>query len=143
MIDKPLVHVASVALLTPRHEVLVAQRPSHKSMAGLWEFPGGKLEPNETPEICLVRELQEEINIIIPPHHLEPLSFTSYDYGSFHLIMYLFICTQWQQTPVGKEGQELTWVALEKLKTISMPPANAPLLTRLQQFSQSQQVNLA
>ncbi|MEM9726390.1 MAG: 8-oxo-dGTP diphosphatase MutT [Pseudomonadota bacterium] len=126
-----LVTVAAAALVDPDGRVLIAQRPADKSLGGLWEFPGGKLEAGETPEAALVRELQEELAISTLESCLAPLSFASHSYESFHLLMPLFVLRKWVGTPQPVEAQALAWVAPAKLRDYPMPPADAPLLAAL------------
>lgn len=128
----PLLTVSAVLLVNTAGEILLAQRPKGKALAGLWEFPGGKLEHGETPEAALVRELKEELNITIAPHDLTPFSFTSHSYEAMHLLMPLFLCRQWTGTPTPLEGQTLAWVAPNDLHTYEMPPADIPLIPVLQ-----------
>lgn len=123
-----LVVVAAVVLVDPDGRVLLAQRPDGKDMAGLWEFPGGKIEPGETPEAALIRELQEELGIDTWESCLAPLTFASHTYSGFHLLMPVFICRKWQGIPSAREGQRLSWVRAEKLRDFPMPPADLPLL---------------
>ena len=108
--------------------VLLAQRPAGKSLAGLWEFPGGKLEANETPEAALIRELHEELAIEVRAADLHPLTFASHDYGDKHLLMPLYLCRLWAGEPVGREGQALAWVKPACLARYPMPPADEPLI---------------
>jgi 8-oxo-dGTP diphosphatase len=122
------VTVAAVALIDPDGRVLLTQRPEGKSMAGLWEFPGGKIEPGETPEAALIRELQEELGIDTWASCLAPLTFASHSYESFHLLMPLFACRKWEGIPRGLEGQALKWVRPLDLKSYPMPPADLPLI---------------
>ncbi|MEM0924283.1 MAG: 8-oxo-dGTP diphosphatase MutT [Pseudomonadota bacterium] len=129
-----LVLVAAVALIDPDGRVLLAQRPPGKSMAGLWEFPGGKVESGETPEACLIRELQEELGIDTWESCLAPLSFASHSYPEFHLLMPLFACRKWQGVVQGREGQELAWVSPRRLAEFPMPPADLPLLPVLRDW---------
>jgi len=123
-----LVLVAAVVLVDPDGRVLLAQRPEGKSMAGLWEFPGGKMEPGETPEAALIRELHEELGIDTWQSCLAPLSFASHGYDGFHLLMPVFICRKWQGTPQSREGQALRWVYPARLRDYAMPPADLPLI---------------
>jgi 8-oxo-dGTP diphosphatase len=123
-----LLLVAACVLVDGDGRVLLTQRPPDKSMAGLWEFPGGKIEPNETPEDCLIRELNEEIGIDVQSSCLAPLTFASHTHTDFHLLMPLFICRKWKGTPQGQENQALIWVAPNKLRDYPMPPADAPLI---------------
>jgi 8-oxo-dGTP diphosphatase len=130
-IVKPIVLVVAVALIDDQRRVLLAQRPAGKKMAGLWEFPGGKVEDNESPEHALVRELSEELGITVDVADLEPLAFASHTYDDFHLVMPLFDCIKWTGTPTAREGQVLAWVAAENLDTYDMPPADIPLIEPL------------
>jgi 8-oxo-dGTP diphosphatase len=126
--------VAAVALIDRDGRVLLAQRPEGKSMAGLWEFPGGKVEPGETPEAALIRELHEELGIDTWASCLAPLTFASHSYAEFHLLMPLFACRKWQGIPDSKEGQALTWVRPERLYDYPMPPADLPLIPVLRDW---------
>ncbi|MCK0141324.1 (deoxy)nucleoside triphosphate pyrophosphohydrolase [Aliiroseovarius sp. F20344] len=108
--------------------MLLAQRPEGKSMAGLWEFPGGKIEHGETPEAALVRELHEELGIDTWSSCLAPLSFASHSYDDFHLLMPLFACRKWNGTPMPREGQVLKWARVDQLREFPMPPADLPLI---------------
>ena len=128
----PLVLVVACALVDSENRILLAQRPAGKAMAGLWEFPGGKLEPEETPEAALVRELQEELGIVTEPECLAPLTFASHAYASFHLLMPLFICRKYRGIPVSREGQALKWVRAGNLRDYPMPEADLPLIPALQ-----------
>ncbi len=123
--------VSAVALIDADGRVLLAQRPEGKSMAGLWEFPGGKVETGETPEAALIRELQEELGIDTWESCLAPLTFASHSYADFHLIMPLFACRKWNGTPQPREGQTLKWVRVNKLRDYPMPPADIPLIATL------------
>lgn len=129
-----LVLVSAVALIDDRGRVLLAQRPEGKSMAGLWEFPGGKVEAGESPEAALVRELAEEIGIVVSADDLVPLTFASHAYEMFHLLMPVFACRKWQGNLQGCEGQALAWVEADKLEDYPMPPADIPLLIALRAF---------
>ncbi len=126
--------VSAVALIDPDGRVLLAQRPKGKSMAGLWEFPGGKIEPGETPEAALVRELSEELDIETWNSCLAPLTFASHTYDDFHLLMPLFACRKWEGTPKPKEGQTLKWVRPNELKNYPMPAADIPLIPILRDW---------
>jgi 8-oxo-dGTP diphosphatase len=126
--------VSAVALIDVDGRVLLAQRPAGKSMAGLWEFPGGKVEPGETPEAALIRELEEELGIDTWASCLAPLTFASHSYADFHLLMPLFACRKWQGTPQGVEGQALKWARVQDLKNYPMPPADLPLIPILRDW---------
>jgi len=130
----PLVLVAAAALIDEAGRVLVATRPARKSMAGLWEFPGGKVEPGETPEACLVRELEEELGIVTKPPCLAPLSFASHAYPTFHLLMPLFVCRVWEGEPTPREGQHIRWLRPKDLFALPMPEADRPLLRFLDEL---------
>ena len=129
-----IVLVAAVALIDPDGRVLLAERPEGKPMAGLWEFPGGKVEPGETPEGCLIRELHEELGIGTWASCLAPLTFASHAYPDFHLLMPLYACRKWQGQPLSREGQRLTWVRKAELRTYPMPPADLPVVSILQDW---------
>jgi 8-oxo-dGTP diphosphatase len=129
-----LVLVAAVALIDPDGRVLLAQRPEGKAMAGLWEFPGGKVEAGETPEAALIRELHEELGIDTWESCLAPLTFASHAYEAFHLLMPLFACRKWQGTPQPREAQALRWVRPERLRDYPMPPADLPLIPILRDW---------
>lgn len=126
--------VSAVALIDADGRVLLAQRPEGKSMAGLWEFPGGKVEPGETPESALIRELQEELGIDTWASCLAPLTFASHSYEEFHLLMPLFACRKWEGIPQGKEGQTLKWARPQDLRDYPMPPADIPLIPILRDW---------
>ena len=129
-----IVLVSAVALVDPDGRILIAQRPEGKSLAGLWEFPGGKVAPGETPEEALVRELYEELGIETWQSCLAPLTFASHRYDDFHLLMPLFACRRWQGTVQAKEGQSLKWVRASELKNYPMPPADIPLIPILRDW---------
>ena len=129
--DLPIVLVTAVALVDDNGRVLIAQRPEGKSMAGLWEFPGGKIEPGETPEYSLVRELEEELGIETRECCFSPIGFTSHSYETFHILMPLFVCRLWQGTPEALEHQELRWVNPQDLYEYDMPEADIPLISQL------------
>ncbi len=126
--------VSAVALIDSDGRVLLAQRPAGKSMAGLWEFPGGKVEPEETPESALVRELHEELGIETWNSCLAPLTFASHSYENFHLLMPLYACRKWEGIPQPREGQTLKWVAPQNLRDYPMPPADIPLIAILRDW---------
>jgi 8-oxo-dGTP diphosphatase len=126
-----LVLVSAVALVDADGRVLLAQRPAGKPLAGLWEFPGGKVNPGETPEIALIRELGEELGIDVAASCLAPFTFASYTYPDFHLLMPLYICRKWSGTPIAREGQRLVWVRPDRLGDYPMPPADPPLVAML------------
>ena len=126
--------VSAVALIDPDGRVLLAQRPAGKSMAGLWEFPGGKVEAGETPEDALVRELHEELGIETWSSCLAPLTFASHTYDDFHLLMPLYACRKWDGIVQGKEGQELAWVRAQDLNKYPMPPADIPIIPILRDW---------
>ena len=127
----PLVLVAAVVLVDADGRVLLAQRPEGKQMAGLWEFPGGKVEPGETPEAALIRELREELGIDVAASCLAPFTFASHAYPDFHLLMPLYVCRKWSGIPMAREGQHLAWVRPARLGDYSMPPADKPLVAML------------
>lgn len=129
-----IVLVSAVALIDPDGRVLLAQRPEGKSLAGLWEFPGGKVEALETPEVALIRELREELGIETKASCLAPLTFASHTYDDFHLLMPLFACRRWEGMATGREGQTLAWVRPERLRDYPMPPADLPLIPILRDW---------
>ena len=131
MSDVPIVLVAAVALFDIDGRVLIAQRPEGKSMAGLWEFPGGKVEAGETPEQALIRELREEIAVDTVESCLAPFTFASHTYDDFHLLMPLFVCRKWTGTVTPMEGQKIKWVMPAQLRDYPMPPADKPLIAML------------
>lgn len=132
--EKPILVVAACALVDLDGRVLLARRPEGKKMAGLWEFPGGKLNPGETPEAALIRELKEELDIDVTAACLAPLFFASHGYDRFHLLMPLYVCRRWKGTPQGKEGQALAWIHKDKLAEYPMPEADRPLVPLLRDF---------
>ena len=129
-----IVLVTAVALVDADGRVLLAQRPEGKSLAGLWEFPGGKVEPGETPEAALIRELHEELGIDTHASCLAPLTFASHSYDEFHLLMPLFICRRWKGIAQPREGQKLAWVRAKDLRSYEMPPADVPLIPIIQSW---------
>ena len=130
----PILTVVAVALLDGDDRVLVAQRPADKSMAGLWEFPGGKIADGESPEAALIRELDEELGINIEQSCLAPFCFASHRYETFHLLMPLYLCRVWEGQPRGREGQALKWVAMKNLADLAMPAADVPLVAMLRDY---------
>ena len=126
-----LVLVAACALIDPDGRVLIAQRPPGKSMAGLWEFPGGKVEPGERLEQSLIRELKEELGIVVKAECLAPLTFASHLYPDFHLLMPLYVCRRWEGIVEAREEQRLKWVRPNNLRNYPMPPADGPLISHL------------
>ena len=126
--ETPIVLVAAVALVDADGRVLLARRPPGKAMAGLWEFPGGKIGKGETPEQALIRELREELGIDTEQSCLAPLAFASHGYDDFHLLMPLYVCRVWSGMVTPREGQELRWVRPARLREFPMPPADAPLI---------------
>ena len=127
----PIVLVSAAALIDADGRVLLAKRPEGKKMAGLWEFPGGKVHPGETPEQALIRELKEELGIDTSESCLAPIAFASHRYPDFHLLMPLFACRRWHGTPAAREGQDLAWVRPQRLADYPMPPADVPLVAML------------
>ncbi len=132
--NRPLLLVVAAALIDREGRVLLAQRPEGKSMAGLWEFPGGKVDPGETPEQALVRELHEELGIDTSVGCLWPLAFASHGYEKFQLLMPVFGCRVWQGAPISRENQQLAWVPKDKLRDYPMPPADVNLVQTLWQL---------
>jgi 8-oxo-dGTP diphosphatase len=130
-VSAKVVLVAACALIDADGRVLIAQRPSGKSMAGLWEFPGGKVDPGERPEDALIRELKEELGIVVNEACLAPLTFASHTYENFHLLMPLYVCRRWEGVVRPHEGQKLAWVRPNRLKEYPMPPADVPLISHL------------
>ena len=123
--------VCAAALIDADGRVLMAKRPEGKSLAGLWEFPGGKVEEGERPETALIRELKEELGIDVTESCLAPLTFASHTYENFHLLMPLYVCRRWKGIARGLEGQELKWVYAKELRELPMPPADVPLIAHL------------
>ena len=123
--------VAACALIDADGRVLIAERPAGKAMAGLWEFPGGKVEAGERPEECLIRELAEELGIAVNEACLAPLTFASHNYPDFHLLMPLYVCRRWEGIVTPQEGQRLAWVKPNRLRDYPMPPADEPLVAHL------------
>lgn len=126
--------VSAALLIDSDDRILLAQRPTGKSMAGLWEFPGGKVDAGETPEYALIRELNEELGIMTGVDCLQPIVFASHSYDDFHLLMPVFACRTWKGAPQGREGQNLKWVKKSELKDYSMPPADIPLIPLIHQL---------
>jgi 8-oxo-dGTP diphosphatase len=126
-----LLFVVAAALIDPDNRVLIAQRPEGKQLAGLWEFPGGKLHEGERPETALIRELDEELGIMVEEACLAPLTFASHAYPEFHLLMPLYVCRRWRGQVVPRESQALKWVRPQNLRDYPMPPADAPLIPAL------------
>jgi len=129
--SKPLLLVAACALVDADGRVLITERPPGKKLAGMWEFPGGKIEPGETPEETVVRELREELAIETKVACLAPLTFASHAYDDFHLLMPLYICRRWEGEVTAREGQKLAWSRATKLSDYAMPPADLPLIPHL------------
>lgn len=122
--ERPLVWVVAAVLINEKREMLISERPEGKALPGVWELPGGKMEPGETPEVSLIRELQEELGIQVQEEDLEPLTFASYRYDTFHMILPLYLCHKWEGTPHGAEGQNLRWVTYADLATTPLPAAD-------------------
>lgn len=126
-----LVLVVACALVDVDGRVLIAQRPEGKTLAGLWEFPGGKVEAGERPEETLIRELAEELGVVVEEPCLAPLTFASHRYEDFHLLMPLYVCRRWEGAVTGREGQATRWVRPDRLRDFPMPPADEPLIAHL------------
>ncbi len=129
-----IILVVAAILIDGEGRILLAQRPPEKTLGGLWEFPGGKIEPDETPEAALLRELREEIGITVAASNLQPLTFASHTYDDKHLLMPVYLCRTWSGTAQGLEGQALAWVAPGRLADYPMPPADLPLIDVLQKL---------
>ncbi len=123
----PVLFVTALALANKQNQVLLAQRPEGKDMAGLWEFPGGKVKEGETPDVALVREIKEELDLTLLPENLTPTTFAAHNYPDFHLFMPLYLCRTWQGKPRPMEGQKIAWVSSRDFSSYPMPPADAPL----------------
>lgn len=134
MAPKKLVLVVACALIDADDRILLAQRPEGKAMAGLWEFPGGKVDPGEVPEQALIRELEEELGVETKSACLAPLTFASHEYDDFHLLMPLYICRRWWGTAQSREGQALKWVRADRLRDYPMPEADLPLIPTLREL---------
>lgn len=128
---RPLLLVSAAALVDAEGRVLIAQRPADKQLGGLWEFPGGKVEPGESPETALIRELKEELDVTVAAQDLTPFAFASHSYAAFHLLMPLFLITAWRGAPRAVEAQAIAWAKPKALAAYPMPPADKPLLDRL------------
>jgi 8-oxo-dGTP diphosphatase len=131
VVSAKLILVAACALVDTDGRVLIAQRPAGRPMAGLWEFPGGKVETGERPEETLIRELKEELGIVVTEACLAPLTFASHSYPDFHLLMPLYVCRRWEGLVTALEGQQLAWVRANRLRDYPMPPADEPLVAHL------------
>ena len=136
--NRPIVLVSAVAMIRDDNRLLLAQRPEGKSMAGLWEFPGGKVEMGETPEAALVRELSEELGVDVEEAALSPFAFASHAYEAFHLLMPVFLCREWCGELVGREGQSLAWASADELEAFPLPPADVGLMERFKEWVRSQ-----
>ena len=132
LMSRRLLVVAACALINPDQRLLIAQRPEGKALAGLWEFPGGKIEAGELPEETIARELREELAVTVATSDLTPLTFASHAYAEFNLLMPLYVCRRWEGTVAPHAGQELTWVRASRLRDYDMPPADIPLISHLQ-----------
>lgn len=129
--SRRLLLVVAAALVDGEGRVLIAQRPAHKQLGGLWEFPGGKIEPGESPEAALVRELKEELDLTVEPDCLDPFAFASHAYPDFHLLMPLYVIAKWKGEPTPNDAQKLAWVRARELRDYPMPPADVVLVERL------------
>jgi 8-oxo-dGTP diphosphatase len=133
-VSAKIVLVVACALVDVDGRVLIAQRPAGKPMAGLWEFPGGKIEDGERPEQTLIRELREELGVTVSEDCLAPLTFASHSYSDFHLLMPLYVCRRWEGTVTAREGQRLAWMKPNQLRDYEMPPADVPLVSHLMEL---------
>ncbi|MES1197006.1 MAG: (deoxy)nucleoside triphosphate pyrophosphohydrolase [Pseudomonadota bacterium] len=129
--SRPLLLVVAAAMFDAEGRVLIAQRPANKMLGGLWEFPGGKLEPGESPEAALVRELKEELDVMVEPDCLDPYAFASHSYTEFHLLMPLYAVRAWEGQPIAREAQALAWAVPHELRSYKMPPADGPLVEQI------------
>ncbi len=129
--SRRLLLVVAAALVDGEGRVLIAQRPAHKQLGGFWEFPGGKVEPGESPEAALVRELKEELDVTVEPDCLDPFAFASHAYPDFHLLMPLYVVANWKGEPTPNDAQKLAWVRAGELRNYPMPPADVVLVERL------------
>lgn len=132
--EKKILYVSAAVLVDDKGRVLLAQRPEGKDMAGLWEFPGGKIEAGETPEEAIIRELKEELGIEVLSENLTPLTFASHAYQAFHLFMPVFMCRAWQGTVTSRERQAIAWSLPQNLQQYMMPPADLPLIFYIQKL---------
>lgn len=126
--------VSAIALIDADGRVLLAQRPEGKDMAGMWEFPGGKVEPGELPDAALRREIKEELNLDLCESCLHPLTFVSHEYERFHLLMLLYVCRNWEGIPQAMEGQKVGWYRPDQMRALPMPPADLPLISTLRDY---------
>ncbi|MES1197294.1 MAG: (deoxy)nucleoside triphosphate pyrophosphohydrolase [Pseudomonadota bacterium] len=129
--SRPILLVVAAAMFDGEGRVLIAQRPAHKMLGGLWEFPGGKIDPGESPEAALVRELKEELDVTVEPDCLDPYAFASHSYADFHLLMPLYAVHTWRGTPQAREAQALAWAYPAELRSYQMPPADGPLVEQI------------
>ena len=129
---KKLQLVVSIALIDPRDQILISKRPEKKHLSGYWEFPGGKVEKNETPENAIIREVKEELNVNINNKCIAPLSFSEFDYKKFQLLLLLYVCRRWEGEPMSMEKNEIKWVKAKMLRQFKMPPADDSLIYSLQ-----------
>lgn len=134
MVTSPYTFVVAAALIDQSGRILLAKRSAYKAMAGLWEFPGGKVDDGETPDMAIIRELKEELGITVSAKDLKPLTFVSHTYDTFHLFMPLYICHAWQGEPKALEHEDLAWVHADSLNTYEMPEADEPFIDALQSY---------